>query len=73
MAPKDDGRKRQAETIKERYGPDYYQRIAKMRVSSPHLGRWASWKRWHPERFGETGTLLPEWEKEFYATNDKRK
>lgn len=71
MKPNDDGRKRQAETIKNRYGPDYYVRIAKMRKPSSHLGRWASWKRWHPERFRENGTLLPEWEKEFYAKTPK--
>lgn len=73
MAEKTDDRRRQVETTKKRYGPDYYVKIGEMRGSSRVQAKYASWRRWHPTRFNEDNTIKQEWRDEFYASNNQNK
>jgi hypothetical protein len=62
-------RERQVKTMRKRYGEDAYKKIGAMRKVDPYLQKYASWKRWHPEKFDEYKRLLPEYVKEFYGEN----
>jgi hypothetical protein len=59
-------RERQVKTMRKRYGEDAYKKIGAMRKVDPYLQKYASWRRWHRERFDEQNRLRPEWKEEFY-------
>lgn len=66
----ENSRKRQVETMKQRYGLDIYSRIGAQRSGGPLQAKWASWRRWKPDRFDSEGNLLPQYEKEFYRDSN---
>lgn len=72
MSANRDDRKRQVETTKSRYGPDYYIKIGQMRGSTRIQAKYASWRRWHKDRFNTDGTIKQEYRDEFYANYDPK-
>lgn len=53
-------RKRARDTIIERHGPDFWQKIGDKSAGfrDPRVAQLAALKRWHPEWFDENGELI---------------